>query len=282
MVQGACLCGDVAWAAGSLELVVYCHCSVCRKITGASFASSGSVLERDFRWLRGGDATRRFESSPGLFRRFCGRCGSTVPNEPVEGRVFLPLGNLDGDPGLRPFGHIFVGSKAPWYEIADALPQFETLPSAFILMSVPARPRRPSPPGGALGSCLCDAVGYEVEGGIPFLRNCHCSRCRRARGTAHATNTFVPIDRLRWTRGAARVKSFQLPDARYFTQAFCELCGSPQPRVDAERGIAVIPAGSIDGDPGVRTREHIFVGSKAPWFEIADALPQYAEQAPSL
>ena len=105
MVQGACLCGDVAWAAQSLELVVFCHCSVCRKMTGASFASSGSVLEHEFRWLRGGDGARRYESSPGLFRRFCGRCGSSVPNEPVEGRVFLPLGNLDGAADVRPFGH---------------------------------------------------------------------------------------------------------------------------------------------------------------------------------
>ena len=282
MVRGTCLCGDIAWEAESLELVVYCHCSVCRKITGSSFASSGSALERDFRWLRGQEGARRYESSPGLFRRFCGRCGSTVPNEPVEERFFLPLGNLDGDPGVRPFAHLFTGSKAPWYDISDALPRFETLPPEFILMSVPVRARRPAPPGGASGSCQCDAVGYEVGIPIPFLRNCHCSRCRRARGTAHATNTVVPQDRLRWTRGAERVRTYKLPDARYFAQAFCALCGSPQPRVDPERGIAVIPAGSLDGDPGVRVREHIFVDSKAPWFEISDTLPRYAEQAPSL
>jgi hypothetical protein len=38
------------------------------------------------------------------------------------------LGTVDGDPGMRPGEHIFVGSKAPWYEIADALPQFEEWP----------------------------------------------------------------------------------------------------------------------------------------------------------
>jgi hypothetical protein len=282
MVEGACLCGDVAYAAESLELVVFCHCSVCRKITGASFASSASVLEGDFRWLRGADRLRRYESSPGLFRRFCGRCGSTVPNEPVEGRVFLPLGNLDGNPGVRPFAHLFTASKAPWYEITGPLPRFETLPPDFILMSVPAQIRRPAPPGGIAGSCQCDAIGYEVQGKITFLRNCHCSRCRRARGTAHATNTFVPLDRFRWTRNASRVSSYKLPEARYFAQAFCSLCGSPVPRVDEERAIAVIPAGSLDGDPGVGIREHIFVGSKAPWFEITDTLPRYDEQAPVL
>ena len=61
-------------------------------------------------------------------------------------------------------------------------------------MSVPPRIRRPGPPGGIAGSCQCDAIGYEVQGKLTFLRNCHCSRCRRARGTAHATNTFVPLD----------------------------------------------------------------------------------------
>jgi hypothetical protein len=56
-------------------------------------------------------------------RPFCRRCGSNVPSDHIPGFVIVPLGNLDDDPGVRPLAHIFVGSKAPWYEIADALPQ---------------------------------------------------------------------------------------------------------------------------------------------------------------
>ena len=70
------------------------------------------------------------------------------------------------------------------------------------------------------------------------------------------------------------------PEARFFTQTFCRTCGSAMPRVDPGRGIAVIPMGALDDGPGVTPREHIFVGSKAPWFEIADALPQHAEWPP--
>jgi len=52
------------------------------------------------------------------------------------------------------------------------------------------------------------------------------------------------------------------------------------PRLDPNRGIAVVPMGSLDDDPGIRPTAHIFVGSKAPWFEIADDLPQYKESTP--
>ena len=75
-------------------------------------------------------------------------------------------------------------------------------------------------------------------------------------------------------------RSYKVPEARYFTQTFCEICGSPMPVRDAERGIAIVPLGGLDGDSPARPVEHIFVGSRAPWFTIADDLPQYAEQSP--
>jgi hypothetical protein len=72
-----------------------------------------------------------------------------------------------------------------------------------------------------------------------------------------------------------------LPAAKFFTHTFCRTCGSSAPRVDPARGIAILPMGAFDDDPGVRVREHIFVGSKAPWWEIDDALPQYEEFPPA-
>ena len=131
------------------------------------------------------------------------------------------------------------------------------------------------------GSCLCGEVGYEIEGPFAAFRHCHCSRCRKARGAAHASNLFVAADRFRWTRGEDRLDAFKVPDARFFTHTFCRTCGSSLPRVDPDRGIAVVPAGTLDDDPGVRPTEHIFVGSKAPWFEIADDLPRYGERPPA-
>jgi len=85
---------------------------------------------------------------------------------------------------------------------------------------------------------------------------------------------------LRFERGADRVGKFKVPDAKFFSQWFCASCGAKVPRVDAGRDYAITPMGVLDDDPRIRPREHIFVDSKAPWFEIADALPQHPAGAP--
>lgn len=129
MITGSCLCGGVRLRVdGRLGPAGFCHCSQCRRANGSAFASNAPVrtkylaleTERD-------DLVREYESSPGKFRAFCARCGSPLysrrDSEPEIRR--LRLGLLDGDPGRRPAAHVWVGSKAPWYEISDALPRFE-------------------------------------------------------------------------------------------------------------------------------------------------------------
>lgn len=74
--------------------------------------------------------------------------------------------------------------------------------------------------------------------------------------------------------------SYRLPNAERFGNAFCQVCGSPMPRLVPARDFIVVPAGAVDGDPGVRAAYHIFTGSKAPWHEITDGLPQYVEYPP--
>jgi hypothetical protein len=129
------------------------------------------------------------------------------------------------------------------------------------------------------GSCLCGAVEFEADAAMEF-RNCHCSRCRKARGADYAANVFVRAADFRWLRGEDQVISYRLPTAERFGNAFCRVCGSPMPRFVAARGFMVVPAGAIDGDPGIRPACHIFAGSKAPWHEIADGLPRHAEYPP--
>ncbi|MFQ5515204.1 MAG: GFA family protein [Myxococcota bacterium] len=280
-MQGRCLCGDVIWQSkGPLELTSHCHCSLCRKSHGAPFATLALTPLEGFRWLRGREGLCSYESSPGLRRPFCGRCGSVVAAETGEDRVAIPLGCLEGDPGVRALAHIFVGSKAPWYEIADTLPRFEAYPPGWAVPSVPKRPRSAARVGAVGGSCLCGAVAYEINGGLAWLRSCHCSRCRRARSAAHATNGFASPERFRWLRGESHLAQYDLPDAERFANVFCRICGSCLPRVDASRGYVLIPAGSLDDDPGGRVREHIFVASKAPWFEIEDQIPRFEAYPP--
>jgi hypothetical protein len=78
-----------------------------------------------FHFVAGQDLVGEFESSPGQFRCFCTRCGSPLVKRLAArpGELRLRLGTLDSDPGIRPTTHIFVGSKAPWVELSDDLPQ---------------------------------------------------------------------------------------------------------------------------------------------------------------
>jgi hypothetical protein len=268
----------VAWEAeGPLFFVHHCHCSRCRKLHGTPFATYALARAKGFRWLAGSEGVARFEPWPGALRQFCGRCGSIVPGPLSEDVVGLALGGLDGDPGVRPEAHIFVGSKAPWERIADALPRHEAFPTGVDAPALPDPARRAPEPGALRGECLCGAVAFSARGPVQAIRNCHCSRCRKARAAAHATNMVLAADALRFERGAERLASYKLPEARFFTQVFCRDCGSKLPRVDPSRGIAVVPMGALDDDPGRGPDHHIFAGSKAPWFEIADDLPQHAE-----
>ena len=82
--------------------------------------------------VEGEDLLVRYQSSPGQTRAFCRVCGSSLPDpDPGATDFYLPAGTLDGDPGARPAAHIFVGSKAPWCEITDELPQFDEYPPGF-------------------------------------------------------------------------------------------------------------------------------------------------------
>ena len=132
MLRGSCLCKGIQYEiSGPLKFVRNCHCSMCRKVTGAAFRTRAAVRNSDFRWTKGEELVGRYESSPGEFKAFCKVCGSTLgtffPNAPHQ-TMGLALGTLDDNPGVRPGCHVYVASKAPWYEITDDLPQFEEEP----------------------------------------------------------------------------------------------------------------------------------------------------------
>jgi hypothetical protein len=282
MLRGSCLCGDVAFEIdGPAASLSHCHCGMCRKTHGTAFASFIAVADASFRWARGQDKVRSHESSPGNERPFCPRCGSAVPGAAHAGVRYVPAGLLDDDPRIAPSAHIFAGSKAPWHEIADDVPRFDEFPPGYGAGLPSARATEPAP-GVVRGACLCGAVAYEVDAPLDgVIVCCHCSRCRKARAAAHATNFFAPMARFRWLRGADRIESYKVPEAERFTQAFCRDCGSPVPRANPVSQMAVIPAGSFEDDPGVREGAHIFVKSKSPWYAIHDALPQYSEYRPT-
>jgi hypothetical protein len=112
--------------------------------------------------LHGKEQVANWESTPGFFRAFCTRCGSVVPGEPYGELAFAPVGNFIDDPGGRPIAHIFAASKAPCFEIGDALPRFDAYPPGIDAPVLPDRLPL-DPPGGTRGSCVCGAVAYVVE-----------------------------------------------------------------------------------------------------------------------
>jgi len=126
MIKGSCLCGGVQFEVEEILLLTHCHCANCRKLTGAAFGTYAHVKRKHFRYLKGIDLIAQYESAPGSYRNFCKICSSTVPGQAAYlPTISIPAGLFDDDPGVRPALHTFVSSKAPWWEITDALPQYE-------------------------------------------------------------------------------------------------------------------------------------------------------------
>jgi len=277
MTAAQCLCGEFRWEIdGPVGAMSHCYCSMCRKTHGAPFATHARIAAKDLRFVKSG-TRRRYESSPGFFRDFCGRCGAVIPEaEPTGETAYVAAGAFETDPGGRPQAHIFVASKAPWFEITDDLAQFDAYPASFD--SPVIAPREPLPrqhPGSTRGSCLCGGAAWELTGHLDIIVHCHCSRCRQSRAAAYHANLFANSDDVHWIQGADLRESYSLPDAN-FRHTFCRVCGSTVPGSGEHRRLG-IPAAALDDDPRAKNRIHIFCGSKAPWFELTDSLPAFVE-----
>jgi hypothetical protein len=126
------------------------------------------------------------------------------------------------------------------------------------------------------GSCLCGAVRYEISGDAGQFWHCHCNRCRKATGTGHASNILLKPKSVEWPAGNELLKYFKVPDAKRFATVFCTVCGSLMPRVAPDMSIAVVPAGTLDNDPGIRPQGRIYQDSKASWSCDNGELPCHA------
>jgi hypothetical protein len=125
MIRGSCLCGKVHFEIdGKTTDIGMCHCSKCRKVSGVASNATLMVSSDNFKWVSGGDELTKFEMADGWGAWRCSACGSPVPKlHPGGGAYWVPAGLLDSDPGVPISGHIFVGSKATWDEIAGQAPQ---------------------------------------------------------------------------------------------------------------------------------------------------------------
>jgi len=110
-------------------------------------------------------------------------------------------------------------------------------------------------------------VRFEIDAFAGGVFKCHCSKCRKAFGGASSAAVLAPETAFRWTEGERNVREYRAPSG--FLRRFCGDCGSIVPQCLPDHGLYWIPAGLLDGDPGLSLRRHIHVDSKAPW-EVLD------------
>jgi len=137
-------------------------------------------------------------------------------------------------------------------------------------------PSHSTPARTLTGKCLCGAVSYVVADEFAYAANCHCSNCRRATGSAFKPFAGIARDKLRITAGADRRMVHGEEDAG---DIHCGQCGSLLYSVVRNGAYVHVAMGTLVDAPSIRPTHHIFVGSKAPWLDITDTLPQYQEHA---
>ena len=130
MLAGKCLCGAVQYTvADAFVYAANCHCSNCRRTTGAAFKPFAGIGRDKLRLVRGEDGLLIFGDATGHDVR-CKACGSFLYSVVRDGAfVHVGMGTLVDAPTIRPSRHIFVGSKAPWFTITDDLPQHDEFPA---------------------------------------------------------------------------------------------------------------------------------------------------------
>jgi hypothetical protein len=130
------------------------------------------------------------------------------------------------------------------------------------------------------GRCLCGGVRFRIDGALAPIQVCHCGQCRRAQGTAFATNIPVPRSQFMLEAGAALLRPYESSPGK--RRHFCSTCGSP---VYSERdglpGMLRIRAGLLNEPVATRPGWHFHVGSACSWWSIDDALPRHEASGPA-
>jgi hypothetical protein len=129
--EGGCLCGAVRYRATAVPVRgVICHCSMCRKHSGAPALAFVHFPLASFNWVKG--EPTRYRSSRYAERGFCSECGSTLTmhEEILSDRVLVTVGSLDEPHRVHPDDHVWTQDRIPWFEIKDQLPRFRQNSSA--------------------------------------------------------------------------------------------------------------------------------------------------------
>ncbi len=125
------------------------------------------------------------------------------------------------------------------------------------------------------GSCQCGAVRFAIHGPFENFYLCHCSRCRKDTGSAHASNLFSSKAAIVWHGGSDRIVHYRIPGTRH-ARSFCAICGSGLPNVQMDGALLVVPAGCLDDEVVISPDAHICLSSRASWEDRMADVPRLA------
>ena len=130
-LSGQCLCGAIAYhITTEIKSIVHCHCLQCRRWHGAAFRSRAAIPSKDFSWTQGEHHLSQYCSSDNVIKTFCSICGSNLISilKDQPDMIGLPIAAIEQNIQPQSVMHIFVDSKASWYEIQDNAPQHQEWP----------------------------------------------------------------------------------------------------------------------------------------------------------
>lgn len=273
-LNGGCLCGGIRFRVTAEPFYSdHCHCTLCRRSSGAPLATAMTVPREAVAWT--GEAPRVFKSSAWAKRGFCGRCGSKVTFDHADfpDDIDFPLGSLD-DPGLVvPIEQLHGESRLGWLRVDPDIPWREGhAPSDDGPRTSPAT----DPARRREGGCLCGAIRYALTGAPIATAICHSPSYRRATGGLFAAWGVWLSDRVTALAGEPGV--YEDPTAG--RHRFCRTCGTS---ISFENpgagGLMMITLTGLDDPNAVSPALHQFAAHAPAWLVCDDALPRYPAAA---
>lgn len=129
------------------------------------------------------------------------------------------------------------------------------------------------------GSCLCGSIQFSLTGSVSDIIHCHCSLCRKASGSAFATNGFIDAKDLTLIDRDNSLTYYESTTGK--RKYFCQTCGAPIYSSNAQSPMRYrLRLGSVDSDIAERPSSHNFVTSKANWDNLDAVLPRYEKHEP--
>ncbi len=131
--SGGCLCGKVRYeVSGSSIWKSVCYCESCTRAAGAPAIAYAGFEKSKFRLLHG--SIEIYESSPGVLRGFCRRCGTSLTYQKnpkvLEGALddmYIATRTLDNPNAYPPDEHVHYGERVSWFNVEDELPHYDAV-----------------------------------------------------------------------------------------------------------------------------------------------------------